>query len=148
MNVLYCLTLITLAITRLDFMLVRFVINQRHQQIQQNRELIRYILMEKKTVGKTARRSCWVKKGRTSVWWDKFLTNEVPESESRDNFCMSKRRFYELCDMLRCPCHIETSQLICPANQLTGFYVRGTSLVTQKNCICFWSFRCINFIYN
>ena len=23
---------------------------------------------------KTAGRSCWVKKGRTSAWWDKFLT--------------------------------------------------------------------------
>ena len=29
----------------------------------------------------------------------------------------------------RCPSHIETSQLICSANQLTGFYVRGTLLV-------------------
>ena len=26
----------------------------------------------------------------------------------------------------QCPSHIETSQLICRANQLTGFYVRGT----------------------
>ena len=52
--------------------------------------------MKKKTVRKTARRFCWVKKDRTSVWLDKFLTNEVPESEWRDNFCMSKRSFYEL----------------------------------------------------
>ena len=53
-------------------------------------------MMKKKTVRKTARRFCWVKKDRTSVWLDKFLTNEVPESEWRDNFCMSKRSFYEL----------------------------------------------------
>ena len=26
----------------------------------------------------------------------------------------------------QCPSHIETSQLICRANQLTGFYMRGT----------------------
>ena len=29
----------------------------------------------------------------------------------------------------QCPSHIETSQLICRANQLTGFYVRGTLIV-------------------
>ena len=30
---------------------------------------------------------------------------------------------------VQCPSHIETSQLNCSANQLTGFYVRGTSTV-------------------
>ena len=29
----------------------------------------------------------------------------------------------------QCPTHIETSQLICRANQLTSFYVRGTLTV-------------------
>lgn len=29
------------------------------------------------------------------------MTNEVPECEYRDNFRMSKRSFYESCDMLR-----------------------------------------------
>ena len=50
---------------------------------------------------KTAGRSCWVKKDQTSAWWDRFFTNEVPESEWRDNFRVSKRSFFELCDMLR-----------------------------------------------
>ena len=31
----------------------------------------------------------------------------------------------------QCPSHIETSQLICIANQLTGFYVRGTLIVKE-----------------
>ena len=43
MKVLYCLILISLAITPLNFMLICFVINQRHQIMQQNRELIWYI---------------------------------------------------------------------------------------------------------
>ena len=34
----------------------------------------------------------------------------------------------------QCPSGIETSQLICSANQLTGFYVRGTLIV--KGLIC------------
>ena len=93
MKILYCLILTSLAITQTNFMLMRFVINERHQQIQQNRQLIRHIMMKKTTVRKTARR---VKKDQTSVWQDKFLANEVPESEWRDNFRMSERSFYEL----------------------------------------------------
>ena len=60
---------------------MRFVINQEHQQIQQNRPLIRYVMMKKTTERKTTRRFYWVKKDRASVWWDKLLTNEVPECE-------------------------------------------------------------------
>ena len=95
MKVLYCLIVTSLAITQLNFMLMGFVINQRRQQVQQNWQLIQHIMMKKKTVHKTARRSCWVKKVRTGLWWDKFLTNQVQESEWRDNFRMSKRSFYE-----------------------------------------------------
>ena len=98
MKVLYCLILTSLAITQLNFMLMCFVANQRHQQIQQNRQLIQYI-MKKKIMHKTAERPCWVKKGRTSAGWDKFLTNEVPESEWKDNFICLKEVFmnYVIC---------------------------------------------------
>ena len=45
---------------------------------------IRKKLLSAKT--KTAQRSCWVKKGRTSGWWENFITNKVPESEWKGNF--------------------------------------------------------------
>ena len=45
---------------------------------------------------RTARKSCWVKKGRTNGWWEKFITNKVSESNR-----MSRKSFYELCYMLR-----------------------------------------------
>ena len=83
MKVLYCLILTSLAITQLNFMLMCFVVNQRHQQIQQNRQLIQYIMMKKKIMHKTAERPCWVKKGRTSAGWDKFLTNEVQNQSGK-----------------------------------------------------------------
>ena len=35
----------------------------------------------------------------------------------------------------QCPSHIETSQLICRTNQLSGFYVRGT--LTVKGLITY-----------
>ena len=47
---------------------------------------------------RTARRSCWVKNGRTNAWWENFITNKVPESEWKDNFRMSRKCFYELND--------------------------------------------------
>ena len=79
MKILCCLILTSSAIAQLNLLLMSFVINQEHQQIQQNRPLIRYVMMKKTTERKTARRFYWVKKDRTSVWWDKLLTNEVPE---------------------------------------------------------------------
>ena len=50
---------------------------------------------------RTARGSCWVKKGRTNEWWENFITNKVPKSEWKDNFRMSGKPFYELCYMSR-----------------------------------------------
>ena len=38
--------------------------------------------------------------------------------------------------MCQCSLHIETSQLICRANQLTGFYVRGTLALNELTKIC------------
>ena len=42
---------------------------------------------------RTARRSCWVKKGRTNVWWENFITNKVPESEWKDNSTNEAKKF-------------------------------------------------------
>ena len=40
---------------------------------------------------------------------------------------------------IKCQCcpHIETSQLICTANQLTGFYMRATLAFNGLNSNCF-----------
>ena len=51
--------------------------------IMKKQEIRRKLLLAKI---KTAQRSCWVKKGRTSAWWEIFITNKVPESEWKDNF--------------------------------------------------------------
>ena len=62
--------------------------------IMKKREIRKKLLLAKT---RTARRSCWVKKGRTDAWWENFITNKVPESEWKDNFRMSQKSFYELC---------------------------------------------------
>ena len=40
-----------------------------------------------------------------------------------------KYRRFNIIKNDQCPSHIETSQLICSANQLTGFYMRGILVV-------------------
>ena len=47
------------------------------------------------------RRTCWVKTGRTSVWWDKFLNNEFMDCDCLKNFRMSKTSFENLVNILR-----------------------------------------------
>ena len=62
------------------------------------REIRKKMLLAK---NRTARRSCWVKKGRTNAWWENFIKNKATESEWKDNFRMSRKSFYVSCDMLR-----------------------------------------------
>ena len=33
-----------------------------------------------------SRRTCWMKKARASAWWDKFLNNEIMDSDWSENF--------------------------------------------------------------
>ena len=61
--------------------------------IMKKREIKKKLVLAKT---RTARKSCWVKKGRTNGWWEKFITNKVSESNR-----MSRKSFYELCYMLR-----------------------------------------------
>lgn len=47
-----------------------------------------------------APRRYWVKPGRSRAWWDNFVANIVPMEEWRENFRMSRRSFYSLCEKL------------------------------------------------
>ena len=38
---------------------------------------------------------------RTSEWWNKFVYNEVPEHDWKENFRMSSSSFKELCNRLK-----------------------------------------------
>ena len=65
--------------------LEQYAFCQRQLQLSRNRmrmestsfsfQVKRSILLKKKNM--RGRRTCWVKKGRTSAWWDKFLNKEV-----------------------------------------------------------------------
>ena len=82
---------------------------QRKLQLSRNRmrlkltsfsfQVKRNILLKKENI--RGRRTCWVKKGRTSAWWDKFLNNEVMDSDWLENFRMSKTSFEKLVNILR-----------------------------------------------
>ena len=56
-------------------------------------------------------------------------------------FCVStKWMIFLLFKPLKCQCcpHIETSQWICCANQLTGFYMRATLALNGLNIVLCW----------
>lgn len=46
-------------------------------------------------------RRFWVRPGRTTAWWDNFVTGVVVDEEWKENFRMTKQSFYKLCDELR-----------------------------------------------
>ena len=47
------------------------------------------------------RRRFWVRPGRTSEWWDKFVAGVVVEEEWKENFRMSRASLMSLAERLR-----------------------------------------------
>ena len=46
-------------------------------------------------------RRFWVRPGRTSAWWDNFLSGSMLEEEWRENFRMSRASLFMLSNLLR-----------------------------------------------
>ena len=82
---------------QLNFALTMIVILQYY--IEEQSKLQLHLLAERS--GKKKKRSCWVKKGRTSEWWNKFVNNEVTESDWKEHFHMSSSNLKELCNILK-----------------------------------------------
>ena len=78
LQLMYLMILFGLSIAQLSFFMTLLLLNQEYLQMQRTRLAI---IMKKREIRKklllaktrTARRSCWVKKGRTNAWWEKFL---------------------------------------------------------------------------
>ena len=45
-------------------------------------------------------KSCWIRTGRTEVWWDNLMNDVMVSQEWKENFRMSKENFLKLCDEL------------------------------------------------
>ena len=45
--------------------------------------------------------SCWVKKRKTSEWWNKYVNNKVPETDWEENFQISGSSFKEIYKKLK-----------------------------------------------
>ena len=80
-----------------------YMLKERYRQIVNNRRLMiiskRFFYLKKLFI-KRQKRTCWIKAGRTSAWWKKFQENEVPASEWKDKFRMTKQSFHELCEIV------------------------------------------------
>ena len=77
-------------------------------QISRNRQILASsasrINRERLWLNKTHNRlgrSCWIKPGWTNAWWEKFLNNEVADTEWVENFRMSRSSFFDLVTILR-----------------------------------------------
>ena len=79
------------------------ILLQRKAQISRNRQILasftsrinrKRMLLNKKC--NRSVRSCWTKPGRTNQWCEKFLNNEVADTEWVENFHMSRSSFFDL----------------------------------------------------
>ena len=88
------------------------ILLQGKVQISHNRQILasfasrlnrkRLLLNKKRNL---SGRSCWIKlrRRRANTWWEKFLNNEIADTESVENFHMSRSSFFDLVTILR-PC--------------------------------------------
>lgn len=61
---------------------------------------IRQLLKRSKAKSRR-KRLYWTRPGRTSAWWDNFITDQVVPEEWKENFRMSKENFMRLCQQIR-----------------------------------------------
>eukprot|EP00117_Sycon_ciliatum_P040060 scpid101329/ scgid29504/ len=52
----------------------------------------------KRVVSLKAKRRCWIKPGRTSLWWDNISSGVSFPQEYKENFRMKKVNFEKLCN--------------------------------------------------
>ena len=109
-NIFVAIFYYVLTAAQLNFVLTMIVILQYHIEKQNNLQLL--LLAERS--GRKKKRSCWVKKERISEWWNKFVNNEVPESDWKENFCMSSSSFKELCNKLKPYLQKKTTRMRAP----------------------------------
>ena len=76
---------------------LRAVYQQRQLQVAQTMDSGR----RKRFSKKRKVRRFWVRPGRTSAWWDNFLSGSMLEEEWRENFRMSRASFFMLSNLLR-----------------------------------------------
>ena len=86
-----------------NFILMILLINQWYLESQNS--LVILAISKKKIderflIKKTSQTWCWVEKSKTNEWWENFINNEVPESDWKGNFRVSRKSLYELCSEL------------------------------------------------
>ena len=85
------------------------ILLQRKVQVSRNRQILELFASRKNRkrllLNKKRNRSCrsiWIKPGRTNAWWEKFLNNEVADTEWVENLRMSRSSFFfDLVTILR-----------------------------------------------
>ncbi|XP_046858179.1 protein ANTAGONIST OF LIKE HETEROCHROMATIN PROTEIN 1-like [Xenia sp. Carnegie-2017] len=74
------------------------------------------IVRGKKIKSKRKAKGCWVRPGRTSLWWENFLSGAVVGHEWRENFRMSQDNFMKLCNKIRIPLQKKVTNMRVPTS--------------------------------
>lgn len=87
------------------------LLNLHFNYLRRRLNIIRLLSLSESRIGRlkllkragrqTRPRRFWVRPGRTSAWWNNFVSQTVIEEEWRENFRMSRGSLYKLADELR-----------------------------------------------
>ena len=91
-----------LLIQKLNLVMIREYTTIYHQrrQILCQLALFNGIKHRRRTMKRRRHRRFWVRPGRTTAWWDNFVTGIVIEEEWKENFRMCRTNFNKLCSEL------------------------------------------------
>ena len=85
-----------------NFILMILLINQWYLESQNSLVILAISKKNRREVfnKENITNICWVEKSKTNEWWENFINNEVPESDWKGNFRVSRKSLYELCSEL------------------------------------------------
>ena len=83
-----------------NYVLQTYYIAKHKSRKEQLLQLLAHGTTRHKRLRKRKQREYWVAPGRTSAWWDNFLSGAVVEAEWKNNFRMTRRSFSKLCEHL------------------------------------------------
>ena len=93
--------LVLLSTYQFNCMLQAHCVSSYHSKKRQLLQIVSLASLWRNHSRKRKRREFWIAPGRTSAWWESFLSRSVFEAEWKNNFRVTRASFYKLCGELR-----------------------------------------------
>ena len=85
--------LVLLSAYQFNCMLQSYCAISHHLEKKRLLQIITLTALRQNRTRRRKKREYWVAPGRTSAWWDNFLSGEVLEAEWKNNFRMTRVNF-------------------------------------------------------